>query len=118
MAPTDSASRWWADPAWLLVLVLPLLAINVLGTPGETVIGQPLGEQYNGLWIQWLFDRALAQWRLPLTHPGVLATTSLTFYPLDPSTLFVRWLLSSVIGQEAAYNAAAVGLVEIGRAHV
>lgn len=103
--------RWWTDPAWLLALALPLLAWRVLGDAGGAVLGHPLGEQYDGLWIQWLFNGALEQGRLPYHFPGVLADQDLRFYPIDPSTLLVRWGLSRVMGTVAAYNVTAVALV-------
>ena len=109
--PEAGSRKWWTNPAWLLVLLLPLLAGRVLADPGGMFLGHPLGEQYNGLWIQWLFNRALEQGRLPLSHPQVLAGVDLWIYPVDPSTLFVRWLLSLVIGQLAAYTVTALALV-------
>ena len=106
----DNRRRWWTHPGWLLALILPLLAGRVLAEPGA-FIGHSLGEQYDGLWIQWLFNRALEQGRLPLQHPGVLANVDLWFYPVDPSTLAVRGLLSRVMGAVAAFNVTAVALV-------
>ena len=103
--------RWWTDPAWLLVLVLPLLAWRVLGDMGGALLGHPLGEQYDGLWIQWLFNSALEQGRLPIHHPGVLADQDLRFYPIDPSTLLARWGLSRFVGAVAAYNVTALALI-------